>query len=89
QYNRENGITPTQIALNIRRTMSQEPAYSEAPDVISMVAEDPVARAMTPQQLEKAIATARKRMEEAATKLDFITAARFRDEMYGLEKLRK
>ena len=56
---------------------------------MSMVAEDPVARAMTPQQLEQAIATARKRMEEAATKLDYITAARFRDEMYGLEKLKK
>lgn len=69
--------------------MNQEPGYDEIPDVVTMVAEDPVARAMTPQQLEQAIDTARKRMEEAATKLDYITAARFRDEMYGLEKLRK
>jgi len=89
QYNLEHGITPTQIALNIRYTMNQEAGYDQAPDVMSMVAEDPVARAMTPQQLEQAIATARKRMEEAATKLDYITAARFRDEMYGLEKLKK
>ncbi|HPJ82544.1 MAG TPA: helicase-related protein, partial [Bacteroidales bacterium] len=89
QYNLENGITPRQIALNIRHTMNQEPGYDEIPDVVTMVAEDPVARAMTPQQLEQAIDTARKRMEEAATKLDYITAARFRDEMYGLEKLRK
>ena len=52
------------------------------------LAEDPVMQSMTPQQLEKAIATARHRMEEAAQKLDFITAAKFRDEMYILEKFK-
>jgi len=89
QYNRENGITPTQIAINVRDTLGQGNIYREHGDTISMVAEDPVTRSMTPQQLEKAIATARQRMEDAASKLDFITAAGFRDDMYALEKLRK
>ncbi len=89
QYNRENGITPTQIAINVRDTLGQGNIYREQCDTVSMVAEDPVTRSMTPQQLEKAIATARQRMEDAASKLDFITAAGFRDEMYALEKIRK
>ena len=89
QYNRENGITPTQIAINVRDTLGQGNIYREQRDTVSMVAEDPVTRSMTPQQLEKAIATARQRMEDAASKLDFITAAGFRDEMYALEKIRK
>ncbi len=37
--------------------------------------------------LGKAIEKAKKSMENAAKKLDFIEAARFRDEMYELEKL--
>ncbi|MFA5444113.1 MAG: excinuclease ABC subunit UvrB [Bacteroidales bacterium] len=89
QYNRENGITPTQIAINVRDTLRQGNIYRDQHDTISMVAEDPVTRSMTPQQLEKAIVTARQRMEDAASKLDFITAAGFRDEMYALEKLLK
>lgn len=89
QYNKEHGITPTQIAMNVRNTLGQEMAYGLMEDTAFMVAEDPVTRSMTPQQLEKAIATARQRMEDAARKLDFITAAKFRDEMYILEKLQK
>jgi len=89
QYNLENGITPTQIAVNVRDTLRQGNIYREQRDSMSLVAEDPITRSMTPQQLEKAIATARQRMEDAASKLDFITAAGFRDEMYALEKLRK
>lgn len=89
QYNLKNGITPTQIAVNVRDTLRQGNIYREQRDSMSLVAEDPITRSMTPQQLEKAIATARQRMEDAASKLDFITAAGFRDEMYALEKLRK
>jgi excinuclease ABC subunit B len=53
------------------------------------VAEDPVTRSMTPEQLQKAIDTARIRMEEAAAKLDFIVAAKFRDEMHALQRIQK
>ena len=42
---------------------------------------DPIIDAMTPQQLKKAIDTIRKRMQEAAKKLDFTLAAQLRDEM--------
>ncbi|HPX79674.1 MAG: excinuclease ABC subunit UvrB [Bacteroidales bacterium] len=89
RYNREHGITPTQIARNVRNTLDREYAQDGMEQMALTLAEDPVMQSMTPQQLEKAIATARHRMEEAAQKLDFITAAKFRDEMYILEKFKK
>ena len=37
--------------------------------------------------MEKAITTARRNMEKAAKEMDFMAAARYRDEMFELEKL--
>ena len=42
---------------------------------------------MNREALEKAIEKTRKNMEKAASELDFIQAARFRDEMADLQKL--
>ena len=50
---------------------------------------DPVIASMTPQQLDKAIARTRRLMNEAASRMDFMEAAQYRDEMFKLEELRK
>jgi excinuclease ABC subunit B len=42
---------------------------------------------MNREALEKAIEKTRKSMEKAASELDFIEAARFRDEMAELQRL--
>jgi excinuclease ABC subunit B len=42
---------------------------------------------MTCQDIEKSIKNARRRMEEAAKRLDFMEAAQWRDEMLQLEDL--
>ena len=44
---------------------------------------------MSRPDIEKSIKNARRRMEEAAKKLDFIEAAQWRDEMLQLEELLK
>ena len=92
KYNEEMGITPTQI---IRKTGSilsglskkgiSVKAYSEPerPDI----AADPVVKYMNRNALEKAIEKARKSMEKAASELNFIEAARYRDEMADLQNL--
>ena len=90
-YNQENGITPTQIQKSTRSVLAEmqsgkaRKAYSEPekPDI----AADPVVRYMDKLALGKAIEKAKKSMEQAAQKLDFIEAARFRDEMFELETL--
>jgi excinuclease ABC subunit B len=44
---------------------------------------------MTTEQLDKTILFTRKQMEKAAKDLDFIEAARLRDELYALELRKK
>ena len=51
------------------------------------IAADPVVQYMSAEALEKTIKKTRKSMETAASKLDFIEAARFRDELAELENL--
>jgi len=51
------------------------------------IAADPVIKYMNRTALEKAIEKSRKSMEKAASELDFVEAARFRDEMADLQKL--
>ena len=51
------------------------------------VAADPVVKYMSREQLEKAIDKTRKAMEKAAAALDFIEAARLRDEIEGMRRL--
>ncbi len=92
KYNKKMGITPTQIIKatgsvfrELHKKGVEPKAYIEPqkPDI----AADPVVRYMSPQALEKAIKKARKSMEKAAASLDFIEAARFRDEVAELENL--
>ena len=58
------------------------------PEEIAMAA-DPVVQYMTDDQLDKTIKHTRKQMETAAKDLDFMEAARLRDELYALEKRKK
>jgi excinuclease ABC subunit B len=94
KYNEEMGITPKQIIKSYKSILSElrgkapvKKAYVE-PDKID-VAADPVVRYMSIVALEKTIEKIKKSMEKAARELDFIEAARYRDEMYELEKLLK
>ena len=93
KYNEENGITPQQIVHSHRSLLGEmmkdrheRRAYYSEPQV-SSVAADPVVQYMDADALQKAIDKTRKSMERAAQKLDFIEAARLRDEMYELEKI--
>ena len=95
RYNAEHGITPKQIekALNtsllIQGTQNDEPKPYVMEDNTKSVAQDPILNRMTPQQLDKAIARTRRLMNEAASRMDFMEAAQYRDEMFKLESLRK
>ena len=92
KYNELMGITPTQIYRKTGTVLSGlgkkgpvQKAYIE-PEKFD-VAADPVVKYMNREALEKAIDKTRKSMEKAASELDFIEAARFRDEMAELQKL--
>ncbi len=92
-YNAEHGITPMQINKKRRSLIEQSGIADERVGVekdmekTAPVAADPVVQYMTPDKLEKLIAQTRKRMEKAAKEMDFMEAARLRDEVFSLEAL--
>ena len=90
RYNEEHHITPT--AIRKARTMgnliqagqqAESRAYVE-PQFDSIMAADPLVEMLTPQQISHNIEVLRKRMTEAAKRLDFVEAAQLRDEMLRL-----
>lgn len=94
-YNDDHGITPRTVGKSREAIMEQTSvadfkggaakAYVD-PDPASSVAADPVVQYMSKGQLQKAIDTAKKDMEKAAKEMDFLQAAKLRDEMFALEK---
>lgn len=94
-YNLANNITPTQIVKSLSDILGQTAvagikgqspaAYFEKETVD--IAADPVIRYMTKEKLQKLVAKTRKSMESAVKELDFLEAARYRDELFALEKL--
>lgn len=95
KYNEEHGITPRQIVRSKESILGQtkvadgkvaeSKAYIESDSI--NIAADPVMKYMNPDEIKKQISQTKKAMEKAAKDLDFIEAARLRDEMYALEKL--
>jgi excinuclease ABC subunit B len=95
EYNEERGLAPMPLAISSKeKIMGQttlagsravENAYIEAEK--TSVAADPVVMYMNKEQLQKAVSNTKRKMEKAAKELDFIEAARLRDEMYQLEEL--
>ncbi len=92
-YNIKHNITPTQIIKNIEPSglsgtieyKTEPKAYVEK-EVINTAA-DPLVKYMNDEQLKKQYDLSRRAMEKAAKELDFIEAARLRDEMLGYKEL--
>jgi excinuclease ABC subunit B len=98
EYNIEHGITPKTIIKSKEQVFQQTSVldikgydpknpYALAPDgeLVTVAAEDEEVYQTIPQ-LEKAIGKIKKEMERAARDLDFMEAARLRDEMFTMQK---
>ena len=93
-YNEEHGIIPQTIIRSkdaiLKQTKVADKKKSSAKYYIEeeqSIAADPVVAYMDKTDLEKLIAKTQKSMERAAKDLDFMEAARLRDEMLELKKL--
>ena len=88
-YNEEHHIIPHQVgtASGGNSLSGSLSGYTRADSPERILEEDPVIQAMTREELGKAADAARGRMESAAAKLDFVAAARYRDEMRALKNL--
>ncbi len=94
EYNIKHNITPTTVFKSIEQIMGQTSVLDikgttaspyAADDLITIAAEDQVEYKTIPQ-LEKAISQIKRLMEKAARDLDFMEAARLRDEMFRMKK---
>lgn len=56
---------------------------------LAAVLQDPVIRSMSRSQVEKAVEQAKRNMQKAAADLDFMAAAKYRDEMWALQEYLK
>jgi excinuclease ABC subunit B len=90
KYNEKHNITPSQIIKAQREIIGKKAEYyspDESKDIETLIAADPIVQYMTVPELEKTIKNTKKLMQEASSNLDFVEAARLRDEMYAYEKL--
>lgn len=94
-YNELHGITPMTVNKSTSEIMSQTKVadsnkfskqYIE-PDGEPSLAADPVVALLSKPELTKMIERAKKDMDKAAKDLDFVEAARCRDEMFALQKI--
>ncbi|HEY4799843.1 MAG TPA: excinuclease ABC subunit UvrB [Bacteroidia bacterium] len=92
QYNYEYNITPQSIIKdkNKQSILSGGTGsgikYAYIENETLDYAADPITQYMTQEQIEKAISNLRKEIARAAKEMDFIEAARLRDELFALEK---
>ncbi|MBP9986702.1 MAG: excinuclease ABC subunit UvrB [Bacteroidales bacterium] len=83
-YNKEHGITPHQVGASQGASVTD--IYAQQRDA-EPLGQDPVVQAMGRAQIEAMIIASRKKMEDAAAGLDFLAAARYRDEMNALKQI--
>ena len=94
-YNEEHGITPKTVIKTRDKIMGQTKVadskknakvYAEPMPGEMEIAADPVVQYLSKDKLEKLIAQTQKQMEKAAKELNFMEAARLRDEWQAQKK---
>jgi excinuclease ABC subunit B len=97
-YNKEHGLSPTPLNKSKEKILESTKVADGDPTTRmaqyerssnEQLAAEPKAEYLKPEELEKQIKLAKKAMEKAAKELDFIEAARLRDEMNRLISFRK
>jgi excinuclease ABC subunit B len=95
RFNTVNNITPTQITKSTNDILKQT-SIMDAPGTIPKayvekelinVAADPVIQYLSKEKLEKLVSKTTRTMEDAVKSMDFLEAARLRDELISLRKL--
>jgi excinuclease ABC subunit B len=96
-YNIENGITPRTVLKSREEIMEQTKVADSKKSTkryyveqeFPTIAADPLMAYLDKDQLKHLLDQTRKKMEQAARDLDFMEAARLRDELFELEKRMK
>jgi excinuclease ABC subunit B len=88
-YNLAHNQVPTAIAKKAESLFSKKRDANQLREAEKKVAQEPELRYQSTSELDQKIALTRKAMETAAKNLDFLEAARYRDQLKALDVLRK
>jgi len=90
-YNTEHGLQPQQIVKKRRTLFEQSDLiedrpknYAAEPEPRHFAATDPIIATMDKAGLQRLVETTKKAMEKAAKEMEFMEAARLRDEYFAL-----
>ncbi|HDZ05586.1 hypothetical protein LCGC14_0067100 [marine sediment metagenome] len=86
QYNTDNNITPTALNKSLDSVLSKNSVSTYHFIKEELRAAEPDMNYLTKEQVEKLIKDKRKAMEKAAKELDFMQAAKLRDEIKSLQE---
>ena len=84
-YNLKNNMTPTALNKSLDNALSKNSVATYAQELIDRKAAEAKNRYLSKKEIEKKIRESRKAMETAAKDLDFIEAARLRDEIKSMQ----
>lgn len=96
KYNEEHGITPKTVGKSREAILEQTSVVDFKGGIQKVyvgnegadnIAADPIVQYMSKPELQKAIEKTKKEMLAAAKGMDFLMAAKLRDEMFALEKM--
>ena len=91
-YNTKHNLIPKALNKSLDNALSKNSVSTYSYELEALKAAEPESKYLTKGELEKKIREKRKFMEEAAKALDFLQAAKFRDEIKAyqdkLEKLK-
>ena len=91
-YNTKHNIVPKALKKSLDSALAKNSVSTYKTELDAKLAAEPESKYLTKGELEKKIRDTRKQMEQAAKALDFMEAARFRDEITAyqerLEKLK-
>jgi excinuclease ABC subunit B len=96
EYNKAHGITPKTVLKSKEEILEQTSVADSSNKLLELnemetgipnLAADPILAYMSKDQLAKAIKESKSKMETASKNMDFMEAAKWRDEMFALEKV--
>jgi excinuclease ABC subunit B len=85
-YNAEHNITPKGLNKSLNNALSKDESLAWEDTIETKAAAEPDLEYLTKEQIEKLIREKRKSMETAAKELNFMDAAKFRDEIKVLQE---
>ncbi|MDA8643996.1 excinuclease ABC subunit UvrB [Flavobacteriaceae bacterium] len=85
-YNKKHQIEPKALNKSLDSALAKNSVATHAQELEARKVAEEVNRYLTKPQIEKKIREVRKAMEQAAKSLDFIEAAKYRDEIKNLQE---